>query len=194
MQTSGLAEVGERMGCGSAWIDGGKGCCDSLCACEGTAPVLVLALGNPLMADDGAGQEVLARIQSDVAEWGTQVELVDGGTQGLALLGMFEHRKGVVFLDAVRLGHQAGAVHLLNGQQLLRMGGKATSAHEGSAPDILRALELLGDAPAEIALIGIEPERLQTGIGLSAAVTASIGRAADLAREAVRGLIEKRTA
>jgi len=100
MLTNGLVESDRAAGSGA----GPEGCrCCSSCACE-TAPVLLLALGNPLMEDDGAGQEVLASIKSSTPEWGRQVEFVDGGTQGLALLGMFERRKAVVFLDAVRLG------------------------------------------------------------------------------------------
>jgi len=174
MRTPGLAERDQCHGCGAS------------CGCESAiAPVLVLAIGNPLMADDGAGQEVLAKLESIAAGWGSQVELLDGGTQGLALLGQFEGREAVVFLDAVRLGEAAGSVHVLRGQEVLRMGGHATSAHEGSAPDILRALELLGETPAEVALVGVEPERIQIGIGLSPAVRGSLERAADSAKAAV---------
>ncbi len=156
---------------------------------EETAPVLLLALGNPLMADDGAGQEVLARVESADSGWGSQVEFVDGGTQGLALLGQFEGRKAVVFLDAVKLGDKAGAVHVFSGDELLRMGGRAKTAHEGSAPDILRALALLGDTPGEITLIGIEPDTIRTGIGLSEAVQESIPVAASLAQTAINRIL-----
>src|ERR1700687_6176311 len=111
-----------------------------------TAPFLLLGLWNPLMSDDGAGQEVLARLESGATTWGSRVEFIDGGTQGLALLGRFGGRKAVVFLDAIRLGDKAGAVHVLEGVELLRLGGgRATTAHEGSAPQILAALQLLGE-------------------------------------------------
>jgi hydrogenase maturation protease len=151
---------------------------------------LLLALGNPLMADDGAGQELLARLASQSTEWGANVEFVDGGTQGLALLGQFEDRKAVVFLDAIRLGDKPGSVYVLHGDELLQMGRKrATTAHEGSAPEILRALELLGDSPAEVALVGIEPERIETSIGLSEAVTASLPLAAGFARMRVNRIL-----
>jgi len=151
---------------------------------------LLLALGNTLMADDGAGQELLARLASQSSEWGTDVELVDGGTQGLALLGQFENRKAVVFLDAIRLGDKPGSVHVLHGDELLQMGRRrATTAHEGSAPEILRALELLGDSPAEIALVGIEPERIETRIGLSPAVSASLPLAVGFTRMTVNRIL-----
>jgi len=155
-----------------------------------TAPVLLLGLGNPLMADDGAGQELLSRMSSFASEWGDAVEFVDGGTQGLALLGVLGGRKAVVFLDAIHLEDKPGAVHVLRADELKRMGGRrATTAHEGSAPQILAALELLGETPKEIAMIGLEPERIGLGIGLSPAVQASLDQAAELARVTINRIL-----
>ena len=157
-----------------------------------TAPVLLLGLGNPLMADDGAGQELLAKLSSLASAWGPSVEFVDGGTQGLALLGVFEGRNAVVFLDAIRLGDKPGAVHVLRGEELTRMGRRpATTAHEGSAPQILAALELLGETPKEIAMIGLEPERIGLGIGLSETVHASLGVAAGFVRMTVNRFLDR---
>ena len=164
--------------------------CTATCPCQPTAPVLLLALGNPLMSDDGAGQELLSRLALHSSEWGGKVELLDGGTQGLALLGTFEGRQAVIFLDAVRLGDKPGAVHVLNGDEVARMGRRAaTTAHEGSAPQILVALQLLGETPLEITLIGLEPEKIQTGIGLSPSVSAGLGMAVNLARMAVERIL-----
>lgn len=191
MQTSGLAEsiVGAREG---ALRSQDEDCCrcTNACPCNKTAPVLLLALGNPLMSDDGAGQELLSRLSSRATQWAGQVEFLDGGTQGLALLGTFEGRKAVVFLDAIRLGDKPGAVHVLSGDEVGRMGRRAaTTAHEGSAPQILAALQLLGEAPSEITLIGLEPEKIQTGIGLSPAVQAGLGVAASVAESAVTRIL-----
>jgi len=41
---------------------------------------------------------------------------------------------------------------------------------KGSAPQILAALELLGETPKDIAMIGLEPEKIGLGIGLSPSV------------------------
>jgi len=154
-----------------------------------TAPVLLLGLGNPLMSDDGAGQEILAQLESEAPNWGSRVEFLDGGTQGLALLGRFDGRKAVLFLDAVRLGDKPGAVHMLRGEELARMGSPGVTAHEGSAPQILAALQLLGEVPQEVAVVGIEPERLATGIGLSAAVQAGVPAAASVARRTITKIL-----
>lgn len=190
MQILGSVKSQERAGrCGSP--NGDKCRCAASCAhTEVIAPVLLLGLGNPLMGDDGAGQSLLARLSSNALDWGESVEFVDGGTQGLALLGTFEKRKAVVFLDAISLGDKAGAVHVLKGEELLKMGGRATTAHEGSAPQILTALELLGETPKEIVMIGVEPEKVGLGIGLSPAVEAAIDAAADVARSTISRIIE----
>jgi hydrogenase maturation protease len=145
------------------------------------------------MGDDGAGQELLAKLSSVASAWGPSVEFVDGGTQGLALLGVFEGRNAVVFLDAIRLGDKPGAVHVLRGEELARLGGRrATTAHEGSAPQILAALELLGETPEQIAMIGLEPERIGLGIGLSETVQASLGVAAGFVRMTINRVLNKR--
>lgn len=190
MPISGSANLITHEGCGGGCTEREEGCrCTSLC--EKTAPVLLLALGNPLMSDDGAGQQLLSKLQSEAPAWASRVEFMDGGTQGLALLGQFDGRKAVVFLDAVRLGDQAGAVHVLQGNELARLGGKATSAHEGSAPQILAALQLLGEVPGEVAMIGIEPDEIRTGMDLSAPVEASLGVAATFARMTVNNVLAR---
>ena len=191
MQTSGLADwmAGVREGASAG--ENQECCrCATSCRCTKIAPVLLLGLGNPLMSDDGAGQELLSRLSSYSSEWGREVEFIDGGTQGLALLGTFEGRKAVVFLDAVRFGDKPGAVHILTGDEVARMGRRAaTTAHEGSAPQILAALQLLGEVPPEIILIGLEPEKIQTGIGLSSSVQAGLATAVSLARGVVARIL-----
>jgi len=110
------------------------------------------------------------------------VELVDGGTCGLALLGEMQGRRAVVFLDAVKLGAEPGSVHLLRKGDLLSMSGRSSStAHEGGAKEILAAAELLGETPEDVLVIGVEPAVVDTGFGLSEPVQARIGQALDRA-------------
>ncbi len=198
MPTSGSVESGsasqQRTTRGGGFLTGGPEGCYSVSWCapaEATAPVLLLGLGNPLMSDDGAGLEVLAQLASGTQDWGPRVEFLDGGTQGLALLGQFDGREAVVFLDAVRLGDKPGAVHVLSGEEVIRMGVKATTAHEGSAPQILAALRLLGESPEQVAIVGLEPERIATGIGLSPSVAAGVPVAASFVRMTVNRLLAR---
>ncbi len=142
--------------------------------------VLVLGLGNPLLGDDGAGLELLEEL---TAAPDAGVEYLDGGTQGLALLGRIEGRRALLIVDAVKTGAAPGTVHALRGAaatEWLRCG--AATAHESNAGELLAAAALLGVAPAQIAIVGVEPERLEIGMGLTDAVRRALPEAAARAR------------
>lgn len=149
------------------------------------APVLVLGIGNPLLGDDGAGLALLAEL---AAAPDPLTEYVDGGTQGLALLGHIAGRSALVILDAVAAGAAPGTVHVFRGPEALALaGGRSSTAHESNAGELLGAAALLGQLPEEVVVIGIEPERLETGIGLSDTVQ----RAAPAAVERARGVVRE---
>ena len=136
------------------------------------------------------GLRLLEELAPEVRRWGGWVEPVDGGTQGMALLGYLEGRRAVVMLDAVALGAPPGTVHVLEGDDLLAACGRGgQSAHEMGASELLRAAAMVGDLPERIALVGVEPERVTTGVGLSAAVEAALAEACRQAAAVVdRGL------
>jgi len=158
---------------------------------EVSAPTLVLGLGNLLLSDDGVGLRLLADLRRDAGE-NSQVEFVDGGTQGLALLGYVADRPRVVILDAISLGAPPGSVHVLAGQGIDQLGTRlGNTAHEGGALQILAMANLLGQAPGRVTIVGVEPALVRTGVGLSPAVESALPRAlaeakrilADIGRE-----------
>jgi hydrogenase maturation protease len=155
--------------------------------------LLVLGLGNLLLTDDAVGLELLARLESDWSSGAEdpEVEFVDGGTQGLALLGVIDRRRALLVLDAVGLGEAPGTVHAMSGEEVLAMHfRRPDTAHDGGAGQLLAIASLTGDLPARIMVVGIEPERVATGLGFSPAVLAAIPAAVARARIAA---IELRT-
>ena len=156
---------------------------------ETVAPVVVLGIGNPLLSDDGAGLVLLEQVRGSDS-WPERVEWVDGGTQGIALLGVLSQRRAAVILDAVQLGSPPGTVHVLGMEDLRRFGAAGTvSAHEGNSRQLLGAAELVGDLPERVVVVGIEPESVRTGTELSATVAAAVPRAIEVVRDILRELV-----
>jgi hydrogenase maturation protease len=137
-------------------------------------PVLVLGLGNVLLGDDGVGPALLREVQGLYAGV-PDVECIDGGTQGMALLGYLAGREALIVLDAFAGGRNAGAVSVLEGSEVLSFRvTRATTAHEGNAGELLAIAQLLGDLPERVFLIGVEPERVRTELGLSECVAGAL--------------------
>ncbi|MGP8245014.1 MAG: hydrogenase maturation protease [Bryobacteraceae bacterium] len=152
---------------------------------RGKPPVLALGVGNVLLRDDGAGLRLLSRLRSDLSRegrsWDGEVEFMDGGTQGMALLDRIAGRRALLILDAVKLGAAPGAVHVLRGR---RIGAtRSSTAHESNVSELLAVSTLLGECPERLAIVGIEPGRIATGMELSEMVARAVPAAVEAARE-----------
>lgn len=151
---------------------------------SGNLPLLVLGLGNPLLADDGAGLAVLALLEKGPNATGA--EFLDGGTQGLALLPHIAGRRGLLVLDALKLGSPAGTVHVLDGWN--HAVTHASTAHESNVAELLAASAMLGEMPEQVKILGIEPARIVTGFGLSPEVSRALTQAVETARAVLEGM------
>jgi hydrogenase maturation protease len=148
-------------------------------------PILVLGMGNTLLMDDGVGPWMVEELRGRGDFPAGEVEFVDGGTLGLALLGRLVGRRAVVILDAVRLGGAPGTVHRLTQDQVLGSGSRSATAHEGNVGELLRTAMVLEELPPSVTLIGVEAKRLESGFGLSAPVRRALPRALEAALEAI---------
>jgi hydrogenase maturation protease len=128
--------------------------------------VLVIGLGNPIMADDGLGVAALERLRQG---WSLpeSVRLVDGGTWGMNLLPLIEEADRVVFLDAIDAGRPVGALVLLEREELPRFFGLKLSTHQIDLREVLAVAELRGTLPSDLVAIGLQPGRLEMSSGLS---------------------------
>jgi hydrogenase maturation protease len=146
----------------------------------GPAPILVLGLGNMLLSDDGVGPALLQELAGNESHWKGEVEFLDGGTQGLALLGQLSGRRGLIIVDALRKGAAPGTVYRLTLPELREVTpGRASSGHESNAGELLAAAELLDELPDRLFVVGVEPEKMTTGVGLSRAVQEALPAASD---------------
>jgi hydrogenase maturation protease len=156
------------------------------------APILVLGLGNVRLHDDGVGSSLVGDLAREYKSADGRVEFLDGGTQGLALLGRIADRQALVILDAVASGHEPGSVCVLEGQEVLRFAtSRSTTEREGNAGELLATAAFLGELPEKCYIIAVEPKSVETGVGLSRDVHRSLKAAVKTARGILDGLLEE---
>lgn len=139
--------------------------------------VLVLGVGNILLSDEGAGVRAVEELQSRYNCPDT-VEIVDGGTVGFELLPYFEDRSHILILDAVKTGNKPGTIVRIDDPPAFFQ--KKVSPHQIGLADVMGIAVITDNMPQNIALFGIEPKRLSTGLNLSAEVKQNLNRLVDM--------------
>jgi hydrogenase maturation protease len=131
--------------------------------------ILILGLGNYLMADEGVGVHLARRMQAESLPPG--VDLLDGGTGGFHLLEYFEQYKKVIIIDATLDGNAPGHIRLIR-PQFVSDFPQAMSTHDIGLKDLVGALQLLGRMP-EIDLFVVSISTIQEqGVALSPEIEA----------------------
>lgn len=131
------------------------------------ARVLVMGIGNSLLADDGVGVRVIRRLQEDGPP--ADAELVDGGTLNFTLLPYLEGAAALIVVDAAEMGAAPGAMRVFEGEDMDRIvnAGRRNSVHEAGLADILSMARLMECLPPRRALVTVQPQRIDWGDALS---------------------------
>ena len=162
----------------------------------GGPTVLVACVGNIFKSDDGFGVQVAARLaQQELPE---QVRVIDFGIRSVHLV--YELLSGydvLVLVDTV--AHQEGppgSLYLIEpdiGADIDAAprddGGLPEvmlDAHDLSPGAVMELLPTLGGQVRRILVVGVQPQTLEDGIGLSEAVQAAVGPAAAMVVDVVR--------
>jgi hydrogenase maturation protease len=158
-------------------------------------PLVVIGVGNILLADDAVGVRVIEALRG-MAEHEPQVvppdtHLVDGGTLGMDLLRTVHGARGLVLVDGVRLGGQAGDVSVLYGDAIVAAGGHTQDGAVSPVGELLAVARLMNWLPEPVALVGVEIEGVEFGEPMSPAVDAAIPTALDAVRDELRRMDER---
>ena len=142
--------------------------------------VLILGIGNLLWADEGFGVRAVEHLQRAYA-FPDNVDVLDGGTQGLNLVGPVCEADVLVVVDAVDFGGSPGTLHTARDEDVPQfLGAKKMSLHQTGFQEVLATAELLGQAPERLLLVGVQPEILEDyGGSLTPTVAARIDPAVE---------------
>lgn len=123
--------------------------------------IVVLGIGNVLWADEGFGVRCVETLQR---EWtfAPHVDLIDGGTQGLYLIENVQSATKLLIFDAIDYGLAPGTLKLIEDDEVPRfMGAKKMSLHQTGFQEVLCLAQFTGHYPAQVLLIGCQPEELE---------------------------------
>jgi hydrogenase maturation protease len=135
--------------------------------------LLVLGLGNVLCSDDGVGPAAVAALLRRYRP-PAAADVLDGGTLGLSLLPCLESARDVILVDAVQEEGPPGTLVELTGEDVPLAVRERLSAHQIGVADLLHGARWRGRSPERLLLLGLVPETLVPGLGLSPAVGAAL--------------------
>lgn len=134
---------------------------------------LILGIGNYVLQDEGFGVHAVRRLARSVLPAG--VDILDGGTAGLHLMGNLRNYSRVIVIDACLDANPVGTVRRLRP----RYGEfpPLVTAHEIGLKDTLEAMQLTGFCP-DVELVVCSVRRYtRLGTDLSPEVAAALPEA-----------------
>lgn len=134
---------------------------------------IVLGLGNTLNKDEGLGVHALHLLEAELGQ-PEGVELLDGGVLGLNLLMLVEDCRYLLVLDAVNAGKQPGTLIELRKEQIPLFAGVRMSEHQITFQEVLGLASIREHLPEYLHLIGIQPDDLSIGVGVSPTVAVAL--------------------
>ncbi|MBI5287101.1 MAG: HyaD/HybD family hydrogenase maturation endopeptidase [Deltaproteobacteria bacterium] len=151
--------------------------------------VKVLGVGNLLLRDEGVGVRVIEYIM-DNGLLPQDIEVIDGGTGGMRLIPIIQDADHLIIIDAVRGGGRPGDIYRLTiGDLPLRLKQK-TSLHEVGLQEVFSIINLLEKRLPEIVIIGVEPKKIDYGIGLTPEVGSVLPEVALKIKEEVKRILK----
>jgi hydrogenase maturation protease len=126
--------------------------------------IVVIGVGNLLMKDEGAGIHAIRELEQ--LNLSSDVVLVDGGTSP-DLIACTRAGAKMIIIDAAKAGGEPGAIYRFHPEDLAAEKTELASAHQMGVVENLAMMELAGNKPAEVIIIGIEPAEIDWGMELS---------------------------
>lgn len=143
------------------------------------AQVAVIGIGNILMGDEGFGVHLL-RTLDERYHFEPEIQLIDGGTMGMELLGFMQDFDHLLMLDAIASADKPGQLYSFDHGEVEHYFSGNISAHEVGVQDLL-FIQSLSDKPLHAChIVGVVPASLEPSLELSPIVAAKLEGAVEL--------------
>jgi hydrogenase maturation protease len=148
--------------------------------------IAIVAVGNPIMGDDGVGAQVLERLESSPVGDRPDVALANGGTTAFFALEAMSGCDRAIVVDAIATGAEPGTVHTFRyvdgafADDVPEM-----TMHDFSFAEALQAGREAYQIPREVLIYGVEPKRIEMSMELSDPIERTIPTLVNVIREEI---------
>lgn len=136
--------------------------------------ITILGIGNTLFSDEGVGIHLLPLLEDALKDY-ENIEIIEGLTDGMKLLGPVEDAENLIIIDAINAGKEPGTIISLVGDEIPAYFGIKMSIHQLGFQEVLLAAKLRERYPKQIVMFGMQPTSLQMGIELTATNQSKLG-------------------
>ncbi len=147
--------------------------------------IVVIGVGSEIRRDDGVGVLVARRLAAE--DIGPDVEVIEGHTGGINLLFEMDGADHCIIIDAVDMDRPPGTIEVFDADDAdIIMTERVASLHHVSLADVIQLARATGVA-TQVTVVGIQPQDITPGEGLTAPVAARIDELVAI----VRSLVDK---
>ncbi|CAH2715533.1 Hydrogenase 1 maturation protease [Neobacillus rhizosphaerae] len=139
--------------------------------------ITILGIGNTLFSDEGVGIHLLPLLEEALKDV-ENIEIVEGLTDGMKLLGPVEDAENLIIIDAINAGKQGGTIITLVGDEIPAYFGIKMSVHQMGFQEVLLAAKMRERYPKQIVMFGMQPTSLELGVELTEINQSKLGELA----------------
>jgi len=162
--------------------------------------LVIIGVGNILKSDEGIGVHVINIIRERIKsrKLPINVEVVDCGTNGLAVLEALDGANKAIIIDAMLIGEKPGTIKVFSINELLNLRNNflnnLISLHQFDLINTFKIAELTDTykLPNEIKIIGVEVGKLDYSLELSNEVKKAIPKIIDLINCEIKKILRER--
>jgi hydrogenase maturation protease len=128
--------------------------------------ITILGIGNTLFSDEGVAIHLLPLLEEEFKD-NESIEIIEGLTDGMKLLGPVEDAENLIIIDAINAGMVPGTIISLKGDEIPAYFGIKMSIHQLGFQEVLLAAKMRERYPKRIAMLGMQPASLELGVELT---------------------------
>lgn len=126
--------------------------------------VAIIGIGNILRKDDGIGVHVINELEKEGLT--STIQLVDGGTSTLDMLGYFLDCERIIVVDCLKAGYEPGTIYKIKAEDIKSYKKESLSIHDVQILDVVKMANMMDKFPS-VVIFGIEPKEIEFDLELS---------------------------